>query len=274
MILPTYTEDQILPELLKDYSIIRKAAKKHADKHLLKAKKTGRYIRGNYAIRIKITTASNNNWYCLVHIDQTKKNPWSFQTCCIVEGINKKKEYYLVRGVNTDKPYFIKITSHVIKRYKERNKLSDNICKICPPEYIVCYIFNRSENIVCCRYMDLNLSVLIPQMEDANDFTNVSLMFYTRNGIYFGFRSASGNYLFKTFITRTMGYNAFLDYDDNKESKWSIEGQIFRHAIFIHQYYNKFLYDKEDLEDLLYRRYGKNGVIELNDTKVMFLLNP
>ena len=46
MILPaTYSEKEILSELIGDYFIVKKFAKKIADAYLLKAKKSGRFIR-------------------------------------------------------------------------------------------------------------------------------------------------------------------------------------------------------------------------------------
>lgn len=43
MILSTYTEEQILSELIEDYKRIKRLVKKKADNFLLKAQKSGRY---------------------------------------------------------------------------------------------------------------------------------------------------------------------------------------------------------------------------------------
>ena len=45
MILPTYTEEKILQELLSDYTGVKRKTKKLADAYLDKAKRGGRYIR-------------------------------------------------------------------------------------------------------------------------------------------------------------------------------------------------------------------------------------
>ena len=45
MILPTYTEKEILSELITDYSIVKRLVKKRADKHLLQVRKKGSFIR-------------------------------------------------------------------------------------------------------------------------------------------------------------------------------------------------------------------------------------
>ena len=45
MILPTYTEEKILQELLADYTGVKRKTKKLADAYLDKAKRGGWYIR-------------------------------------------------------------------------------------------------------------------------------------------------------------------------------------------------------------------------------------
>jgi hypothetical protein len=96
MILPTFSEEQILSELLIDYKQIKKYSKKKADAYLLKVKKSGRFVRDTDFESYTVKTGLNNVWNVEFEYDQTKKIPWLFRACCIVEGDKKSKDYYLV----------------------------------------------------------------------------------------------------------------------------------------------------------------------------------
>ena len=120
MILTTFTEEQLLSELVIDYKRIKRIAKNKADAYLFKAKKSGRFIRDTEYESYTIKTVLNNKWNVEIEYDQRKKIPWLFRACSIIESDKKTKDYYIVRGVNS-KPYYIKITSHALKRFKDRN---------------------------------------------------------------------------------------------------------------------------------------------------------
>ena len=45
MILPSYTEKEILSELIADYSIVKRLSKKRANKYLQQVQKRGSFIR-------------------------------------------------------------------------------------------------------------------------------------------------------------------------------------------------------------------------------------
>ncbi len=273
MIVPSYTEEQILSELIKDYSYIKNQAKKYAHKYLLDLQKRGVFLREDDYISYYRTTKQNNNWYFAITCNQSKKTSWYFRACCIVEGDNKTKDFYIVRGLNTPKPYFVKVTSHVVKRWKERNKLEERTGLTFSPEFIASRVFEHRETAVCHRYMDVKLSLLIPKMNDADDLSDVSLIFLTNRGFYFGYRSPLGNYVFKTYITIQMGYKVLSDVYNKKNTKWKTDGQIIHYIQYLHQYYNKWLYDEDILERFLYKELGKDEY-ELSDNNVMFLLKP
>ena len=155
MILPTFSEEQILSELLIDYKQIKKYSKKKADAYLLKVKKSGRFVRDTDYKSYTVKTGLNNVWNVEFEYDQTKKIPWLFRACCIVEGEKKTKDYYLVRGVNSENPYYVKITSHALKRHKERNNFDKYHLDL---STYACWVFEHRETAVCMRFIDIKFS--------------------------------------------------------------------------------------------------------------------
>ena len=149
MIVPTYTEEEILRELINDYKYIKRRAKKIADTYLNKVKKSGGFVRETYYDVKTITSLSNNVWFVVIEYDQTKKIPWLLRACCRVEGEKKTKDYYLIRGLSTDNPYYVKITSHTLKRIKERNKFS--MADVLPTEVFALLAFEHREVGICCQ---------------------------------------------------------------------------------------------------------------------------
>ncbi len=110
MILPSYTEKEILSELIADYSIVKRLIKKRANKHLQQVQKKGSFIRETEEYTCDVKTSSNNTWKVEIEYNQKNRIPWFFRACCIVEGEKKTKDYYIVRGINTEEPYYVKVT--------------------------------------------------------------------------------------------------------------------------------------------------------------------
>lgn len=270
MILPTYTEKEILRELIFDYKIVKRMAKKIAVAHLDKVKKSGGFIRETDYDSYTINTVSKNVWNVEIEYDQTKKTPWLFRACCIVEGDKKTKDYYIVRGLNTDKPYYVKVTSHALKRVKERNKFSNP--ESIKPELLACWVFEHREIALCMRFVNLKYATLLNNMEDADKIENMSYLVLTNRGIYYALKTPGGNFIFKTYISSFMGVKEMINYQKKKNSKWDKEGELLDLMIIFHQYYNKQFYDKEVLEHDLYSYINKGDDLELKENSPLFLL--
>ena len=69
-----------------------------------------------------------------------------------------------------------------------------------------------------------------------------------------------------------MGISEVLKYLNKKSSKWSKEGELLHNMIIVHQYFNKDLYDKEVLNDMLYSAIGRDQKIVLNENSPIILL--
>lgn len=270
MILPTYTEKEILSELIGDYHIVKKIAKKKAYKHLLQVRKQGSFIRETEGYISTFKTSSNNTWTVLIEYNQKKKIPWVFRACCIVEGEKKTRDYYIVRGINTEKPYFVKISTHALLRYKERNKM-ESMDSITLAE-LACLTFEHRETAICVRYVDTKINMLLMKFDDLDDLDNMSYLILTNRGNYYGQRTSEGNYIFKTYISTSMGLLEWLNYKKGKNTKWNKEGELLNHLLILHQYYNKYLYDKDVLEMYLYSVLKKDVDYKLNNDSPFILL--
>ena len=270
MIIPTYTEDEILRELIFDYKIVKRMTKKIAITYLNEIKKRGGFIRETDYESYTITTVSKNVWNVEIEYDQTQKIPWLFRACCIVEGDKKTKDYYIVRGLNTDKPYYVKVTSHALKRKKERNKYpypeSLNLAQL------ACWTFEHRETAICLRYIDLKYQQLLMRFSDSDEFEDMSYIVVTNRGTYYAYKSPKGNFVFKTYISSPMALLEWLNYRKGKNTKWSKEGELLNIMITLHQYYNKTLYDKDVLENDLYSVFDKEQELELSANSPVILL--
>ena len=268
MIVPKYTEKEILSELIKDYANVKKEAKKIASKHLLKAQKSGRFIRGNEFDSYTINTCMGNVWNLEIDYDQTKKNPWTFQTCCIVESEKKTKDYYLIRGLNTDKPYFVKVTTHTLLRYRDRNKMGDNTFF----PFLACRTFIHGETGVCTMFVNFKFLQILNNMDDVDEMKDMSYIVFTHCGFYYAQRTPDGNFIFKTYISTAMGLQEMINHKKGKITKWSTEGELLSDLLLFHLYFNKKLYDKEVLDNYLYSIINKDEEYELKKNSPLILL--
>lgn len=270
MILPTYTEKEILSELIADFKSVKRIAKKKADYHLLQVRKKGSFIRETEAYISTYQTTSNNTWTIVIDYNQKNRIPWFFRACCVVEGEKKTKDYFIVRGINTDEPYFVKLTTHALLRYKERNNL-DGIDGLKLAE-LACLTFEHRETAICLRYVDFKFHQLLMEYVDTDDLTDMPYLILTNRGEYYGQRTPEGNYVFKTYISTSMGLTEWQNYRKGKNTKWKKEGELIDLMLTIHQYYNKNLYDEEVLEKDLYTVFPKGVELERQVNSAVFLL--
>lgn len=202
MIVPGLSEDKILEELVSDRKFIANEAKKIARKQILRLQKGGRdgineLLDFNYEIKVGGT---NNRWRLVILINMAKRVKWYHQAACYMESEYGTKDYYVLRGLSNEKPYFIKISSHALKRFRERAieerfgvHLSFN------GDVFVPLIFRKGEIITWMKIIDPVYWKFLydPDCEGQNVLTN---LYYTYFGIYLGYRTEGGNYEFKTFL--------------------------------------------------------------------------
>jgi hypothetical protein len=272
MILSTFTEEQILAELIKDYAYIKRHTKKIADTYLRSIQKRGLFLREDDYDSFDIKTQLNNNWHVCIVYNQTKKNPWIFSACCIAEGAMKTRDYYLVRGLNTEEPYYVKITTHAIKRYKERNSLEERTGMYLSPEFIACHTFEHRETAICQRFIELKFDILLNKMENTDEIEDMSHIILTNRGIFYGLRTSKGNYTFKTYVSTKMAFEEVNNVIHKRNTKWEKEGRLIYYMLYAHQYYNKWLYDDDVLESFLYKEFGRDVEFKREDNSSIYLL--
>lgn len=269
MILNTFTEEEILKELIADYNGVKRKVKNIARDYLDKAQKKGRYIRQTEYSAYDIVTSTKNKWFAEIEFNQTRKTPWLFRACCIVEGERNTKEYYLVRGINTEKPYFVKITSHTLKRINERNKYNIDSSNI---KALACTIFLHRETAICMKYIDLKYLKVLSEMDDVEGPEDASHIVLTERGVYYAYKTPLGNYIFRTYITSINGLQEALNSMKNKNTKWQKEGELITAMTIFHMYYNKSLYDQKTLDDMLYSVIDKDGEYDFNQINGIYIL--
>lgn len=240
MILNSYSEDKILEELLLDYQIIAKEAKKLAKKEVQRQYKIGHDgIDNNISIlRDYTTTRLHNKWLLVVIINMANKTKWHHQSICYVESNRLTKDYYIVRGFSNDKPYFIKISSHVLKRCRERlftNKLNVDTQPL-DAGYLTPLVIRKGEIIPWMKIADPRLLKAVLNAEDMHSFNT---LFYTIIGCFLGSFTENGNVIFNTFLNND---------DLLKKPEENIALYMCRMA---HVFFNKKFYSKQYVEAFL-----------------------
>lgn len=268
MIISTFSEEQILAELVRDYPAVKRFAKKVADKYLMKVRKRGGFIREEEYWMIAYNSESRNKWFITLVYDQTKRIPWYFSACCIVEGSKRSKDYYVVRGMNTDKPYYVMFTTHALLRYRERNNISEDMSL----ENIASQAFTHRETAIAAPYVDIKYQMMLTKMEDAGELEDMIYFILTNVGIYYGYKTPGGNFIFKTYVSTKMAFDELKNLYRDKASKYRKEAVNLHFISAVHMYYNKFLYDEGILEKYLYNEIGKDTKFELAENSPLILL--
>lgn len=197
MIIPSYTEDDILRELLDDYKSVERKAKKVAFKEIEKMKKLGSVKEPKF-ISEYYRTKNGNKWHILIVCNLQKKNPWAHRKHCVVELENGRKDVYYLRGLRFGPPYYVKIYSHALRRMRERFCPKDGKELETNPDVMVDKVaFHPSEQGFYQRLTRPDLADFIEECEDRSKVAGIAV---TRAAVFVGYRSDKGNYVFKTFL--------------------------------------------------------------------------
>lgn len=201
MILPTYSDEQILNELKDDWPSVKKQAKKFADK-LLKRRPT--YCIGidkdcvsGGAIRHR--SKNGNTWNISIY---AHKGSSQWYSVCYAEVENKygKKSYYYLRGMNRPFQYYCELTPHAIRRIRERfvNEFQErpfadmNVTQLA--DFAVfdrheCGIFMKSGRVYGGKFHQ--------ELDEDGNTRGIVLL---KNAMFYARRTPAGNFIFKTFI--------------------------------------------------------------------------
>lgn len=256
MIIPSLSEERILEELIFDRKIMANEAKKHAKKAILRQQRAGRDGIDNDIIIYKnyTTTKNHNKWILDITINMAKNPKWHHQAVCVVESGRGTKDYYYVRGFSNKKPYFIKVSSHALKRFKERGieeRLNDQVDL--EAFYFASKLFAVGEIITWMKVTDPEFMAVLLGAEDSHEITS---LFYTQLGCFLGYETERGNYDFKTLIK-----NDDIPKKRGESFAWST-------AYIAHVVFNEKLHSRRKLQMI------EDAGIHVNKEKFAFKLLP
>lgn len=271
MILPSLSEQEILADLVSDYKAVKKQAKKLSDKYLKDSQKRGHYIRQDEFVGFKAQMSSGNEWFVNLTFNQTKRVPWTMSACTYAEGERKTKDYYIVRGLNTDKPYYLKFSTHALMRWRERQGY-DRFEGVMLDDIATC-VFEHRETAIAVRYIEKEYALILQGMEDANEIEGMSHMIFTFCGTFFGYRTTDGNWDVKTFITPSMAADELQRYIKGNKKR-ELQVKLFHHLVNYHQYYNPWLYSDADMAPFLYKNMMNGMDFGIDEGSSAYLLKP
>lgn len=199
MILPTYSEEDILRELLDDYQSIKRKVKSLAEKKCKELIKQGRGHE-EALFDCYIRSKNHNKWFALILCSPKNgsRTFWSSRIHCVVERENGLRTIYFLRGLRFGPPYFLSINNHVLKRMRERFRpyegktMSDN-----PDVEIAKILFHESEQPIFKRFAPPDMAKFIEGCDDAADRSG---LIYLRAALLIAYRTDAGNYICKTFL--------------------------------------------------------------------------
>lgn len=202
MIVPSYTDEMTLRELMDDWPSVKRAAKKLSKKLLEKLPKgrIGVPSAGFYGRSGTFITKNCNRWHVSVHC---RPNSTMWYSTCFAEVESKfgTRTCIYLRGMNTEKPYYIEIIPHAIKRIRERyvlgngeayyaEKSTDNICEGIFQERHTCGVFLAAGKVGRDGHFHAFTD------GEGNTPGVAQLRYFT----FYGRRTPAGNFLLKTFI--------------------------------------------------------------------------
>ena len=256
MIIYSLSEERILEELIFDRKIMANEAKKIAKKAVLRQQKAGRDgIDDDIIIFNNFTTTKNHNkWMLQVEVNMAKNPKWRHQAVCVVESDRGTKDFYYVRGFSNNKPYYIRVSSHALKRYKERG-IEERLGTKVEPEayYFAPKLFDVGEIVTWMKVTDPEFMEVILESEDSHEITS---LFYTRLGCFLGYETENRNYDFRTLIK-----NNDIPKKRGESFAWST-------AYIAHIVFNKRLHSKKKLQML------EDEGIYFDKDKFKFILLP
>lgn len=243
MILPTYSEEKIRAELDEDHTWIVAYTKRVAKRIIARVQKTG-LVKKVYEYEYRVTTPNNNQWYIYLNVDVLRHQKVQMSCNCSVESSYGTIDYYMIRGYTFGGIYFVRVTSHVISRIRERCPQ----CAHLDGSRICSLIFSSGEEGSGVILTDHHF---IHFIEDADDRKDVCILVTTALGVFFTYQTAGYNCLIKTFISSDMIHDGM----EREIYDYCCAGYIMLNQSRNH--YNQEVFDKSlDIADSYRTKYG------------------
>lgn len=197
MIVPSMNDEQIVQELIDEHKSMQKFAKKFAAKELKKLQKKSIPVTSEkyFLFTINGISEKGNNFCLQVRIHKTGLANYTWSHMIIAESEYKNKDYYLLRGLSNSKPYYVKLSSHVIRRMHERLYKGKNEFDVSS----ILIFFEEKEIGVATKFLPIEFLNLFATPEDVIQLDDAQWIVMFLNGIFFAKRS-NGNFHCKTSI--------------------------------------------------------------------------
>lgn len=201
MIVPSYTDERILQELMKDWPGVKRKAKKLGEK-LLGMMPKGRigletdHIQGCHTLH---TSKNGNSWRVSAYCEVGSKVWWS--VCyCEVENDRGTKSYYYLRGMHRPKQYYVHVIPHAIKRIRERWITTERELLFADKttrEIMNWAVFDRHECGIFFAAGKIRKGVFQPFTDLDGNTPGVVIV---KSGYFYARRTPLGNFIFKTYL--------------------------------------------------------------------------
>lgn len=256
MILPNSTESEILESLMQDHIALKPIIRKWAKKYIKECLKKGKNYQGDNIVNT-FRLATGNVWAAILRFGNYGNSNWCCMKYCIAEGNYRTKDYYFLRGLTDNKPYYVKMSTHTIKRflerafhYSEEEMQSDSGQKAID----IADAFELHEIAISVKEIPLDLLHEYCHTEGTeNDFSKIRVI-ANISGMFFATKSKEGNYNTKTFISMKEILNA-----NNKDNDYSEPSeQLLKILVLqkVHLYYNPTLWHERE-KKLIYKLLGE-----------------
>lgn len=201
MIVPSYTDEQILQELMDDWPSVKRHAKKVGEVLLKKMPKGRIGVDRTRLSGLDATFRSKNgNTWLVCAYCQNGSTQWWSANVCMVENDHGTKSYFFLRGMNTPHQYYVELIPHAIRRMRERfiNTQQEAIMAQMTVEQICALgVFDRHECGVFFRAGKTRKGKFDAFTDGDGNTPGVVLMAKT---MFYARMTPRGNFIFKTYI--------------------------------------------------------------------------
>ncbi len=202
MIVPSYTDERILQELMDDWPGVKRKAKKLAEKLLASLPKgrIGLDTEQGAGMQVYHRSKNGNRWHVSVYCHNGSTKWWS--VCyCEVESVVGSRSYFYLRGLNTPHPYYVEVWGHAVRRLRERYKIKDQehfFDDMPASKFLDWAVFDRHECGIYFRAGKRRNGKFVPFTDRDGNTPGIALM---KNSMFYARRTPAGNFIFRTFIT-------------------------------------------------------------------------
>lgn len=201
MIVPTYTDEEILKELMDDWPSVKRKAKKMSQEFLKMMPKNciGIDKEKYYSYRYKHISKNGNFGSILINCMDGSKKWWSVIHCEAENGYGTKS-YFFLRGMNTPHQYYVEIIPHAIRRIRERYINTDQEAYFADKDIrdiVDVAVFQDHACGIFYKAGKFHNDEFVANKDSDGNIPGIVLL---KNSMFYARMTPRGNFIFKTFI--------------------------------------------------------------------------